>query len=126
MHIYCAVFGGRKHDLFPTFVVFLFSSALLLLWLSLLWDLPFYYLYAMALSLLLWDFAPLFLCFYVCFSLFLVSTVTLSFYFCVLVRFFYVLYVLLCVLYRFFMFFVVCVPIFLFSVVYIPMFLCFT
>jgi len=124
LHIYCAVFGGRKHHLFPTFVVFLFSSALLLLWLSLLWDLPFYYLYAMALSLLLWDFAPLFLCFCVCFCLFLVSTVTLSFCFYILDRFFYVLYVLVYVLCRFFMFFrCLCFDFFVFSCLYSDVFL---
>jgi len=125
LHIYCADFGGRKHHLFPTFVVSsfpllcfyygcpfcgIYPSIILILWLC-----PFYY------GTLL----RFFCVFYVCFSLFLVSTVTLSFYFCVLVRFFYVLYVLLCVLYRFFMFFVVCVPIFLFSIVCIPMFFCF-
>jgi len=58
VYIYYGVSGQEGHDSFPSFLHFLIFSILLPLWLSPLWDVPFYYVYAMALSFYygLWPF----------------------------------------------------------------------
>ena len=81
VYIYWGVLGQEGHHSFPLFLQFLVSSILLPLWLSLFWDIPFYYFYyyAMALSLLFWDFALFLFLFLLCCVYVMVSIVTLSF-----------------------------------------------
>ena len=50
VYIYCGVSEQEGHHSFPSFLLFLISSGLLPLWLSLFWDIPLFYVYAMALS----------------------------------------------------------------------------
>ena len=50
VYIYWGVSEQEGHHSFPSFLLFLISSTLLPLWLSLFWDIPLFCLYAMALS----------------------------------------------------------------------------
>ena len=50
VYIYWGVSEQEGHHSFPSFLLFLVSSTLLPLWLSLFWDIPLFCLYAMALS----------------------------------------------------------------------------